>query len=186
MKKISFVTGNNSKFEQVNKWVKQLHSNIELEQLNLDIPEYQSLDIHYIATNKANEAWKIIKKPLIVDDFGIYLENYNKFPGPFAKYIYQGIGLEGFWKIAKDNPRGVFCSCFVYVNKDGSHQIFEGKFSGKFIEPNVKILDQNFPYTYIFIPDGSDKTLAEIKGTADEQNFNHRFKAVKNWIESIK
>lgn len=183
--KITFVTGNDGKFEQVNRWVKELNPNIELEQAKLDIPEYQSLDIKYIASNKASKAWELLNKPLIVDDLGIYLEKFNNFPGPLAKFVYQGIGLEGFWQLAKDNPYGYFYSCFVYVDKNEIYQSFEGKFSGKFIEPKQEVLDKDFPYTYIFIPEGSKKTLADIRGTEEEKKFNHRFKAVKSWIESI-
>lgn len=185
MKRILFVTGNNGKFEQVSRWVKELNPSIELEQINLDIPEYQSLDITYIASNKAAHAWEILKKPLVVDDFGVYLESFNQFPGPLAKFVYEGIGLEGFWKLAKENPKGSFASCFVYIDQNGKKNIFQGSSQGNFIELKKEVLDVDLPYTYIFVPNGTTKTLAQLKGTSDDKKFNHRFKAVEKWINSI-
>ncbi len=74
---IIFVTANKGKFDEVVKFISELDPTITVEQAALDLPEIQSLDVEKISVNKAELAWEQIKKPLIVDDGGIYLDQYN-------------------------------------------------------------------------------------------------------------
>ncbi len=181
-----FVTTNTGKFEEVTRWINQLNPTIILEQASLDISEPQSLDIHTVALAKAQEAWKLLKKPLLIDDGGIYIEKYNNFPGTLAKYVFEGIGLEGIWTLAKEDPRTYFLSCLTYLEHPCSYQFFEGRCYGKLIEPQHEVKSKHLPYTEIFIPDGSTKTLSELRGTEEEKAFHHRFKALQVLLSWLK
>ncbi len=182
--KILFVTNNSGKFEEVQRWIHQLAPEIDLNQAPIDLIEFQSLDIHEIAVAKAQQAWEILHEPLLIDDGGIYFKAYNKFPGPLAKYVYEGIGLEGIWKLACDDPRTYFLSCLVYKNSVENNHIFEGICDGSLINP----LESSFkahatlPYTKMMVPEGSTKTLAQLRGTEEEKQFHHRYKALKAFI----
>src|SRR5690242_7385651 len=101
-KTLYFVTTNAGKFEEVKKWINELDPSIDLIQVSLDIPEHQSLDVHKVALAKAIDAWNLVKKPLLIDDGGIYLEKYNKFPGTLSKFVADGIGIEGILTLCKD------------------------------------------------------------------------------------
>lgn len=186
MSELYFVTGNSSKFKEVKAWMQELNPYIELHQANIDLPEIQSLDVQEVAIQKAKEAWRLIKKPLLIDDGGIYIERFNNFPGTLSKYVYQGIGLEGFWLLAKNNPRGYFSNCLVYCDNEEDCHIFTGTTYGTIVEPKVPIIDTKFPFTYVFVPDGTNKTFAEIKGTEEEKKVHHRFKSLQEFTLWLK
>lgn len=189
-KKISVVTGNKGKFEDFCNYFSRIDPSIILEQISIDLPEYQSLDIHEIALGKAQHAWEILQKPLLIDDGGIYLERYNRFPGAFSKYVFEGIGLEGFWKLAQDDPRAYFLTCIAYAYGPNNIELFDGKCSGTVIEPSSEILaHKQMPYTKVFVPEGYSQTVAELRDSDEIYKFSHRFKAVQKfvaWLENQK
>jgi XTP/dITP diphosphohydrolase len=185
-KTLLFVTTNNGKFQEVQRWLAELAPQMQLEQAALDLPEYQSLEVHKVALGKAQEAWQLLKKPLLIDDGGIYLEKYNKFPGTLSKYVLEGIGLEGVFALAQDDPRAYFLNCFTYIEGPCSYQFFEGRCQGHIIKPKHPIKNRSLPFLEILVPEGSTKTLAELKGTEEEKLYNHRYKALKallEWLE---
>ncbi len=182
-KHITFVTGNKDKFEEVKQYLTTLDSSIVLEQIALDLPEYQGLDIKKIALAKAQEAWRLLQKPVLIDDGGIYLERFNSFPGPLIKYVFQGIGFEGFWLLAKDDPRACFLSCLVYYYEPNKYEIFEGTCYGTIIKPNGVISREQMPFSDIFIPQEATKTLTQMRGTQQECLYHHRYKALKLFVQ---
>lgn len=183
-KHIFFVTTNAGKFEEVQKWLAELDSSIILEQAPIDLPEYQSLDIQLVALGKVQEAWRLLSSPVLIDDGGIYLERYNQFPGTLSKYVYQGIGLDGIWKLAQDDPRAYFLSCLVYKKCPEKEYVFEGISKGHVIKPEPNMCcHQALPYTKIFIPEGYSQTMAQLRGTSEEKHYHHRFIALKNFVQ---
>jgi len=75
--KLYFATGNQKKCEEVRS---NMPDWIELECKSIDLPEKQTLDLIEISRQKALVAFHKLKKPVIVDDTGFYLEAYNHFP----------------------------------------------------------------------------------------------------------
>lgn len=182
---LTFVTTNVGKFEEVQQWIRKLDPSIRLKHAAIELPEYQDLDIRTVALGKAQKAWELLKEPVLIDDGGIYLERYNKFPGTLSKYIYQGIGLDGIWLLAKEDPRAYFLSCLVYMLHPVSYHFFEGICHGTIIKPSSNIEDTHLPYTYIFVPEGNTKTLAELRNTKEEIECHHRLKALKQLINHM-
>jgi XTP/dITP diphosphohydrolase len=187
MDSLFFVTSNSGKFEEVQRWLSELDSSIRLIQAPIDLLEYQSLDIHFVAKGKSAQAWALLERPLLIDDGGIYLKHYNQFPGTLAKYVYQGLGLEGFWKLAVDDPRAYFLSCIVYKEEQNTHHFFEGICDGVMVKPDpATVAHATLPFTKMFIPEGSTKTLAALRGTEEEKSLHHRYKALKKFVEWLK
>lgn len=181
--KLVFVTTNTGKFQEVKQWLEKWDSNIQLEHASLDIPEYQSLDVHEVALGKAQQAWRCLKKPLLIDDGGIYLEKYNNFPGTLSKYVYQGIGFDGIWKLAQDDPRAYFLSCLVYITNLEQYYFFDGVCKGTIIKPTGKqVTHKQLPFTDIFVPAGARSVFSTLKGTAEEERYHHRAAALKKFV----
>lgn len=185
MKHIIIVTSNNGKFEEIKRYIHQLAPEITLEQSNIEVPEYQDMDIQTVALGKANHAWNILKKPLLIDDGGLYLEKYNKFPGAFSKYVYEGIGLEGIWMLAQEDPRAYFLNCMVYKDSEDAHHIFEGKNSGTLTAPTGSMAHKQLPFRSIFIPEGYTKTIDELWAANEDHHINHRFKAIEKLVNFL-
>lgn len=185
IKTISFVTTNSGKFQELSQYFNELCPSIKIEQVAMDIPEIQSLDVEEIALNKAKYAWEILKKPLIIDDGGIYLEQYNNFPGPLAKYVFQGLGFDGFWKLAENDPRASFLCKIIYIDGPENYKIVEGILKGNITKPEHPPKDSHLPFTEIFIPEGFDQVFSIIKKTPEGKKINHRYKAICSLIKQL-
>jgi non-canonical purine NTP pyrophosphatase (RdgB/HAM1 family) len=182
---LTFVTTNTGKFEEVQRCINELAPTITLKHAAIDLPEYQSLDIRAVALGKAQRAWELLKEPVLIDDGGIYLEHYHNFPGTLSKYVYEGIGADGIWLLAKEHPRAYFLSCLVYMIDPANYHFFEGICRGAILEPLSVIPNSNLPYTYMFVPEGQNKTMAQLRNTEEEKEFHHRLKAVKQLVNYI-
>lgn len=178
-----FVTTNSQKFKDIKLDIESLDNSINLEQAPLDLLEPQSLNLEEVAIFKAKEAWKLVQKPLIIDDGGIFIEQYNKFPGTLSKYVFQGIGLEGIWKLAQDDPRAYFTSCIVYIDASDNFKVFSAITRGTLVKPKSELQNKEMPYREIFIPEGSDKIYSEITDLKERHKYSHRHKALKELVK---
>jgi XTP/dITP diphosphohydrolase len=187
IKSITVVTSNNGKFDEIKRYFSLLAPEITLNQVNLDVPEYQTMNIHTVAIGKARYAWNILKKPLIIDDGGLYIKKYNQFPGVFSKYVFEGIGLEGIWKLAQDDPRVYFLNCMVFKDNDMDEHIFEGVNQGMLIEPkNIASAHKQLPFRSIFVPEGYTESIDELWQKDQDHSINHRYKAVEKIVSFLK
>ncbi len=183
---IYYVTGNPGKFDEVKRYIESNEPTIELKQLNLDTPEPQTLDQHYIAKVKARAAWDVLQKPLIVDDSGIFFDAYNNFPGTLTKFVHAGIGLDGAFKLLEENNKATFRLTLVYIDGPESLELFEGICPGQLVPARAEA-PPTLPWDAIFLPDGSDKTYAELRGTPGEDEYFYRIRALKaflNWFKA--
>lgn len=186
---ITFVTGNEQKFKRVKQWVEELDPSIRIEQADLEIPEYQSLDLHEVAHGKALAAWRIVQKPVIIDDGGLFLERFNNFPGTLSKFVYQGIGLDGLWLLAQKDPRASFRMCLAYMENADECHFFDGITPGRVIEPRHPVKNKIMPYTEIFIPEGYEQTYAELGYEGEARKIYHRYRSVEKlvaWLQGRK
>lgn len=179
---ILFVTSNETKFAEVSRWVAELEPNILLKQSEIDLPEIQSLEVTEVAIHKAQSAWRVLQQPLLIDDGGMYLDAYNKFPGTLSKYVYQGIGLEGVWKLAQSDTRAHMASCLAYIDNQSQFHVFEGRVPGHVVAPPEKHIP-HMPFFSLFVPNGSNKLLIDIRGASEEKMYHHRYKAVSAFIQ---
>ena len=167
-----FVTGNKGKLEEVSTLL-----GFEVESVDLQIEEIQDLDIKNVARSKAEKAYEIIKKPLIVDDTGITIDEWNGFPGPFLAHILKAGGKELILKMMESaSSRSATFSTAIAYHDGKVVQIFEGALRGS-ISTEIKG-DRGFGIDGIFIPAGFDKTFAQL--TLEEKNkLSNRGMAVR-------
>lgn len=153
---VVFVTGNPNKAKYFSELV-----GVSIEHHPADVSEIQSLDLVEIAVHKAKEAYKQLNKPVIVEDAGVYINSMGKLPGPFIKWFIQEIGLEGLCRITGsfEDRSAVASDAFVYF--DGREmKYFQGQLSGQI--SNRPRGSGGYDWDQIFIPDGINKTLAEL------------------------
>jgi XTP/dITP diphosphohydrolase len=177
--KLFVVTANRDKFKEISLVLRQFGINSVMR----DIELHETGDtLEEISMNKAKEAYRKIKKPLIVDDTGIFFKAYRNFPGIYARRIYLGIGFEGLLKLLKDKSRGAYYKSVVCFY-DGKHgKIFSGKLNGT-IQKKIykdKFSREKFPYDRIFVPDGFDKPIS-LMPLHKKIEFSHRAAAVRKF-----
>ncbi|NTU66986.1 MAG: RdgB/HAM1 family non-canonical purine NTP pyrophosphatase [Candidatus Moranbacteria bacterium] len=161
-KKILLVTGNPRKADEV-----RAITGIDVSAENLDILEIQSLDVEEVAKAKALAAFKATGLPVIVDDTGMSIDSLNGLPGALVAWFLDNIGPEGILRMmsGESNRKASVSTCIAYADEDGVHA-FVGNVDGKIADSMRG--NNGFGYDSIFIPDGYDKTYAEM--TAEEKN----------------
>lgn len=175
--KITFVTTNRNKFEEVSGVLGEF--GIELEQLNESYEEDHDKGMTEIAKSSVKKLAERLQKPVIVDDTGVFIDAYNNFPGPLAKFVFQNLGYKGLFKLLEGEPKsGHFETAAAFCEPGGEPQVFTGQMKGHFIIKS-KLEDPGFmPYMQIFVPDGFGKTISEL--TVEEKNsISHRAAAFR-------
>lgn len=158
--KIYFATGNKNKFKEFKDIL-----GFKLNQINVDLDEIQAIDVEKVVEHKTKQAYKIIKKPVITEDTGLYFEEWRGLPGALAKFFDQSIGYKNLCRMLKSNRRAKAQTVIGYFNGK-RYQSFIGEVKGMIAKkPRGK---DNFGWDIIFIPDGCNKTYAEL--TIQEKN----------------
>ena len=155
---ITLVSGNENKIKEFQQIL-----GIELDNIDIDLPEIQSTDVMEVAKEKLKEAMKHIKGPCIVDDSGLHIDNLNGFPGALIKFYHKKLKNEG---IVKHSPGSKAQAVSVIGYFDGKNEyFFEGKTEGKIPEEPS---GDGFGWDPIFVPDGSDFSYAQL--SSEEKN----------------
>jgi inosine triphosphate pyrophosphatase len=172
MSKVTFITGNEKKAAYLEKYL-----GYGVAHQKLEVSEPQSLDLREIAEHKAREAHKQLGSPVLVEDISFSMEALGgKLPGPFIKWFLEEMGLEGICKLADLTPsrKATTAVCYVYFDGDEAH-FFEGELEGTV--PAKPTGQDGFGWNSVFIPDGTQKTNAEL--SEDEvSKFSLRAKLV--------
>lgn len=176
MNNFTFVTGNIDKVKLLEKFLGQ-----KVEHHSLDLHEIQSLDPHKVAKEKALEAYKILKKPVLVDDVSLGVKSLGGLPGPFVKFFLESIGGEGICRLADLSDDRSATAVLVFGLYDGKKFYnFDAETKGSISQhprgDTTKLTMMG--WNPIFIPAGQAKTVAEM--TEDElEKFTPRGQAVK-------
>ncbi|RLE50584.1 MAG: non-canonical purine NTP pyrophosphatase, RdgB/HAM1 family [Candidatus Methanomethylicota archaeon] len=175
-----FVTENTGKFREAYEVLSKY--GITLRQLSVKRIEIQSENLEEIAKFSAQQLIKQYNLELIVEDAGLFIEALNGFPGPFSSYVYKTIGVAGILKLmeGKTNRAAQFKSVVCYCSPKSKPAIFTGIVKGA-ISKEPRGL-RGFGFDPIFIPEGSDKTFAEMS-VEEKNSFSHRAKAFKAFTE---
>lgn len=161
-KVIYLVTGNASKFKLFSRIIPP-DASIELRQVAYDLTEEQTEDQEQIAVAKAKQAWNLLEKPLIVDDFGVYFHKFNNFPGAFTKFVYKGLGFENLPRLFDDGDEASFLCIAVYIFGPNQYKVFSKRILGTLKKSQNLNHDTLAPFEAIFIPQGFDKTYEELE-----------------------
>ena len=183
MNKILVATTNHGKLKEIKKII----SGIPFELLSLTdfdvVPEVVEDRDTFLgnAEKKAREIYNLFRLPVVADDSGLSVAQLNGRPGVYsARYSGENATdktnnlkliseLKGF----ASPHRAKFISVAVYY--DGNKYISaEGELPGEIIDTPRGI--NGFGYDPLFVPEGFDKTLAEI--SLEEKNkISHRAKS---------
>lgn len=167
-----FVSSNNHKYQEAKTILDSFGIKLGFFKSNLE--EIQSNSLKEIAISKANDAFSKCKKPIIIEDDGIFINSLNGFPGPYSSYIFKTIGNKGILNLLKQNRKAKFVSIITYCDKN-ILESFHAKIDGS-ISKYVK--GKGWGYDPIFIPNNLKKTFAELN---NKNELSHRYKALKKF-----
>ena len=151
--------------------------------------------VERVSLNGAKMVAKKIGLPVITEDTDFRIEALNNEPGIRAGEFLKNCGRAGILQrmAGKENRRAVISSAVAYATPAGESKVFLNNVMGKIAD---KEAFNNFPdwvaptkenpfgggYNAIFIPDGWEKTLAEIN-PAEAAAWSYR---EKNFLDAAK
>lgn len=153
----------------------------QVRHVALEIPEFRDNDVGVIARAKAEYAWESLREPVMVDDTGFFIHALKGFPGPYAAYVLDTIGMEGILRLLEGvaDRSAYFETAIGYADEEGTVRIFRGRVDGTIVSPRG---NGGFGYDPIFEVDG--RTLAEL--TTDEKGaISHRGRALAHLREYL-
>lgn len=151
---------------------------IDLRITDIKGEEIQTFSVLKVAERAAETIAQKFLEPVIVEDTGLYVHSLYGFPASFASFVYKTLGPGGIMKLleGREDMTAEFHSAIVYAEGGKVRKRFVGILEGK-ISQEIRG-SHGFGFDPIFIPDGSDKTLAEITRT-EKNSISHRSKASK-------
>jgi XTP/dITP diphosphohydrolase len=174
---LSFLTGNTHKFQEVKKYIESSGLDAVITQKNLPLTEIQSDSIEKVAIYKVQSAADLLNSNCFVEDAGFFIDYLKDFPGVFSSYVKDMIGNEGILKLMQDvEVRKASFRSVIALFLEGNVYTFHGRVDGS-VSYKIRGM-QGFGYDPIFIPNGSDKTFAEIPMEL-KNSMSHRIKALK-------
>ena len=179
--KFTVVTSNENKAREVAAFFTGV---ADVAHTFLEIPEFRDNDVGVIAEAKARYAWDVLRCPLIVDDTGFFVNALNGFPGPYAAYVLDTIGMEGVLRLleGKEDRSAYFETAIAYADGEGRVRVFRGVVEGTVVSPRG---DGGFGYDPIFSVDG--RTFAE-RTIAEKALMSHRGRALavfREFMQSV-
>ena len=186
---IIFATNNQNKVEEVRSVLGSRFNIITLKEagIDIDIPEpHDTLEAN--ASEKSKTIFAITNNNCFSEDTGLEVAALNGEPGvKSARYAGESRSFEDnieklLTKLAfVENKKARFRTVISLI-LDGNEYLFEGICTGKIIAE--KKGDNGFGYDPVFVPDGSDKTFAEMD-MAGKNKFSHRKKAMEKLINFL-
>lgn len=183
MERIFFATGNEGKLAETRPKFEE--RGLELEQVEVDVPEIDAMDVEEVAEQKARdslEASDIQDEMLIVEDTGFFVESIGGFPGAEAAFFAGTAGAEKVLNLLEDeDDRSAYFKTAIAVIEKDNVEIFTGKMKGRVPENKTGSSHPHLPYNSYFVPEGEKKSLAQDQNLKDGKF--HRNQAVKKFLD---
>lgn len=184
MENIVYVTSNKGKYESVKRKFNSLDLPIDFMMADLEEPLIN--DIEFISREKVKEAYGMVGRPCFVADSGFYIKNYPGnpgYPGAFVKRSGISTNIDNLLITLKDvdDREACFLDCLTFYDGNEYYTFF-GRTNGIITKEkrgeHMQIAKSNL--WYVFVPQGSNKTLAEM---TDEERDKPCYEATSATLE---
>jgi len=198
LKTLVFATQNKHKIEEINDVLKKYLTQEQTRQWNIiglaeigcfeDIPE-TSDTLEGNALQKAKYVLENYGHNCFADDTGFEIDALGGKPGIYsARYAGPQRNFDdnihkALEELKEQKNRNACFRTVIALLLDSKQYFFEGVIEGRVI--HVKRGVGGFGYDPVFVPDGYDKTFAEM-GLDEKNQISHRALAVKKLIDFLK
>lgn len=186
IEELVFATNNANKVAEIKKMLGNLFTVTSLKDagIDIDIPEpYDTLEEN--ARAKSKTIFEMTGKNCFSEDTGLFVDALNGQPGvKSARYAGdKATNKENIEKLLANlngvEKRTARFKTIISLMQAGKEFQFEGVCEGEIIETPVG--EKGFGYDAVFIPDGNEKTFAQME-TEEKNIYSHRKKAMKKLI----
>src|SRR5439155_2225389 len=126
---IAFVTTNEGKFREVSAKLGEAH--IKLVHEDRSYPEIQTDRLEKVVRFAATILDDQIRGGYLIDDSGLFIEEFGGFPGVYSSYVYKRLGCAGILKLLQGarNRAARFETVFLLRTAD-DHEVSHGECRG--------------------------------------------------------
>lgn len=167
MVKPLFITGNQHKADYLSRLL-----DVPLEHQKIDLDEIQSASLEEIVEHKVRQAYRIARRPVLVEDVGLSFAALGGLPGPFIKFFVEtDDGLEKLCRMLDsfDDRRATATCVFGYYDGRDT-RLFRRELTGDIAQSPRG--DGGFGWDKIFCPDGyAGRTRAELTAAEDTATY---------------
>lgn len=152
-----FATQSANKLEEAQRILRT-----QIENYEIDLPEIQAVDVEDVVIYKVKFAYAVIRKPIMIEDTGLYINALNGLPGALIKWFVERIGVDGLCKIMEsfDDKSAVAKTIIATYDGSGPPRVFVGEIHGSIASRPRG--NQGFGWDAVFIPMQAAKTFAEM------------------------
>ena len=180
MKTLVFATNNQHKLDEVQAMI---GNNFKLKSLKdigceADIPE-TGITFEENASQKSRFIFENYQVDCFSDDSGLEVDALNGEPGVYSAHYSGSRDTETNMQLVLDklgdnSNRTARFRCVISLILDGKEHLFEGSVEGRIATEQSGT--SGFGYDPIFIPEGSDRTFAQMS-MEEKNDCSHRRKA---------
>jgi XTP/dITP diphosphohydrolase len=173
-----FLTENDNKYREASSILAP--SGLRIQRLDRPKIELQDPRPENIARFALISALKDHRKPILVEDSGLFIEALDGFPGPYSSFVFDTIGLEGVLDVLRRYRirKAYFQSTVAFGSPSVKPRLFTGKVRGSI--SNRIIGKTGFGYDPIFIPEGSTRTFGQTSQSF-KNTKSHRARAFQSF-----
>jgi XTP/dITP diphosphohydrolase len=178
-----FATSNKNKFDEAKIILEQF--DLSLRRLSSKGSEVQADDVMVVAEHAAKNAYAKWRRPLFVEDTGLFVASLKGFPGPYASFVARTLGPQSVLRLLGRSAKreAVFVTAVAFTEDGVRVKMFSGTLDG--VVPKEPRGTGGFGFDSVFVPRGEVRTLAEM--TPEEKStLSHRSMALKSfgkWFE---
>ncbi|MEY4744924.1 MAG: hypothetical protein RL272_869 [Candidatus Parcubacteria bacterium] len=165
--KIFFATSNAAKVTSVARVLGSY--GIAVERVDVELPELQADEASGVALGKVRAAMDVLRAPVMVVDSAFHIDALRGFPGPYVKHVTAKLGTQGYLDLlarhADPSARGcAFKDAIAFADPAlPAPLVFERVERGRVSDaPRGDPAGHKSKTAMLFIPDGCDKTIAEM------------------------
>ena len=189
MEELIFASNNEHKAEEIRKILGKsfVIKTLKESGININIPEpHDTLEEN--ATEKSSVIYRLTKMDCFSEDTGLEVDALNGEPGvKSARYAEDEPLKNNIDKLLnklknKSNRTAQFRTVISLMLKGKEHQ-FQGACKGTIIAKQRG--EKGFGYDPVFMPEGSNKTFAEMD-IEEKNTYSHRRKAIEKLVRFLK
>ncbi len=147
---LTLVTSNPAKYVPFARELERLR--IVLAPPRQTLVELQSLSFDEALAEKARAAAAMFGRPVLVDDAGLVLAAYGRFPGPLTSTVLDSLGVAGLQRLVAGASEGATMECHLGCWVDGTLRKWTGCVRGRldFARP---VRNERMMLSDLFVPE---------------------------------
>jgi XTP/dITP diphosphohydrolase len=177
-KPVTFATSNKGKIEEARIVLSPF--GIAVRPFDGKGIEIQAETVSEVAAFSAKVASRMQRRPLIVEDAGLFVDSLHGFPGPFSSHAYKTLGIGGLLRLLEGarSRRASFRSAVAYCAPTGEPRVFEGLVTGRISRSPSGV--NGFGFDPVFVPAGRRRSMGQL--TLEEKcEVSHRGEALRKF-----